>query len=89
MSFLVRMPWLRVMSVTPLTNYRLKVVFENSQEQILNLSSLISKRDCYWRLKNNRYFQQVAIDPLGGLYWPEGEDLAPDGLDRYLEKAKP
>ncbi len=29
----------------------------------------------------------VAIDPLGGLYWPEGEDLAPDGLDRYRDSA--
>ncbi|WP_249213947.1 MULTISPECIES: DUF2442 domain-containing protein [unclassified Synechocystis] len=75
------------MSVTPLHNYRLKILFENSSEKILNLSSLITTRDCYWRLRNNRYFQQVAIDPLGGLYWPEGEDLAPDGLDRYLERA--
>ena len=87
MSFLVRTPWLKVVNVTHLTNYRLKVVFENSNEQVLNLSSLIARRDCYWRLKNQRYFQQVGIDPLGGLYWPEGEDLAPDGLERYLDSA--
>jgi len=24
------------------------------------------------------------VDPLGGICWPEGEDLAPDGLDRYV-----
>lgn len=87
MNFRVRTPWLKVLTVTPLPNYRLKVVLENSHEQVLNLSSLITKRDCYWRLKNYRYFQQVSIDPLGGLCWPEGEDLAPDGLERYLDSS--
>ena len=29
-------------------------------------------------------FRQVSIDPIGGICWPEGEDLAPDGLERYL-----
>lgn len=85
MNFRVRTPWLKVLTVTPLPNYRLKVVLENYNEQVLNLSSLITKRDCYWRLKNYRYFRQVSIDPLGGLYWPEGEDLAPDGLERYWD----
>lgn len=85
MNYQVKTPWVKAVTVIPLQDYRLKVLFENSSEQILNLSSLIARRDCYWRLKNLRYFQQVSVDPLGGICWPEGEDLAPDGLGRYLD----
>lgn len=28
--------------------------------------------------------EERLLDPLGGLCWPEGEDLAPDGLERYF-----
>ncbi len=50
----------------------------------LDLGPLIQRRDAYWRLRQDRYFRQVSLDPLGGICWPEGEDLAPDGLERYM-----
>ena len=49
----------------------------------LDLAPLIQRREAYWRLRQERYFCQVGIDPLGGICWPEGEDLAPEGLERY------
>ena len=88
MNSQVKTPWLKAVNVLPLEDFRLQVEFENGQEIILNLKNLIQNREHYWRLKNPRYFRQVQIDPLGGIHWPEGEDLAPDGLQRYLEKVQ-
>ena len=67
-----------------LRNRPLQVIFENGQEMRLSLEKLIQTRERYWRLKSPRYFRQAQIDTLGGICWPEGEDLAPDGLERYL-----
>ena len=86
MNSQVRMPWIKATIATPLENYRLQIVLETGQEMILDLTDVIERKECYWRLKNPRYFRQVQIDCLGGIFWPEGEDLAPDGLKRYLVK---
>ncbi|RKZ90815.1 MAG: hypothetical protein DRR19_09020 [Candidatus Parabeggiatoa sp. nov. 1] len=52
----------------------------------LYLTSLLNSRDVFWRLKAFRYFRQVAIDPLGGLYCPEGEDISPTKILDYIEQ---
>jgi len=49
----------------------------------LDLSDLIARRDASWRLRQSRYFRQASVDELSGICWPEGEDLCPDGLERY------
>ena len=64
--------------------YLLDVTLENSTLFHLDLNALIERRDAYWRLKQFRYFAQVKVDKQGRIYWPEGEDLAPDGLNRYV-----
>jgi len=70
--------------VSPLTPYRLEVELQNEETVFLVLKSLIRQRDAYWRLRQSRYFSMVSVNPLGGICWPKGEDLAPDGLDRYV-----
>jgi hypothetical protein len=82
----VKTPWVKAIAVTPLDNHQLEVEFEDQKTVILDLGDLINRRDFYWRLKNRRYFNRVGIDPLGGICWPEGEDLAPDGLERYINQ---
>ena len=84
MSSLLETPWVQVVEVMPLSGQRLKVRLTNDKELTLNLEPLIQSRDAYCRLRQERYFRQVSIDPIGGICWPEGEDLAPDGLERYL-----
>ena len=69
--------------VSPLPPYRLELELRSGQTVFLDLETLIRQRDAYWRLRQSRYFAMVIMDPLGGICWPEGEDLAPDGLDRY------
>ncbi len=86
MNSQVKTPWAKVTSVIPLDDYQLQVVLESGQAMILDLKGLIKTKGNYWQLQNPRYFRQVKIDPLGGIFWIEGEDLAPDGLERYLKK---
>ena len=70
--------------VTSLPLYRLEVELRSGQTVFLDLEALIRQRDAYWRLRQSRYFSMVSVDPLGGICCPKGEDLAPDGLDRYV-----
>ena len=71
--------------VSPLPPYRLEVELRSGETVFLDLETLIRQRDAYWRLRQSRYFSMVGVDPLGGICWPEGVDLAPDGLeDRYV-----
>ena len=86
MNSQVKTPWAKVTSVIPLEDYRLEIMLESGQQMVLDLKALIESKENYWRLQNPRYFRQVNIDPLGGISWSEGEDLAPDGLERYLRK---
>jgi hypothetical protein len=51
----------------------------------LDLTPLIETREVFWRLKNFRYFRHVKIDPLGGLYWSEGEDISPTKIFHYAK----
>lgn len=86
MNSQVKTDWAKVTSVIPLEDYQLEIVLENGQQMVLDLKAVIESKENYWRLKNLRYFRQVQIDPIGGVFWSEGEDLAPDGLKRYLKK---
>lgn len=83
MSSAVDMPWPKVIEATPLEQHRLRVRLNSGEQWLIDLGPLIQRRDGYWRLRQHRYFRQVAIDPLGALCWPEGEDLAPESLSRY------
>ena len=70
--------------VSPQPPFRLEVELRSGENILLDLEKLIQQRDAYWRLRQPRYFSMVSVDPLGGICWPEGEDLAPDGLGRYM-----
>ena len=70
--------------VSPQPPFRLEVELRSGEHILLDLERLIQQRDVYWRLRQPRYFSMVSVDPMGGICWPEGEDLAPDGLDRYV-----
>ena len=83
MNCQVKTPWIKVVGVLLLENYQLQIILENNKQVILDLKKLIETREQYWRLKNPRYFHKVGIDAIGGICWPEGEDLASNGLHRY------
>ena len=63
---------------------RLEVKLRSGENIVLDLEKLIQQREVYWMLRQPRYFPMVSVDPLGGICCQEGEDFAPDGLDRYM-----
>ena len=83
MNSAVRTSWKKATRVLPDRNYRLHILMEDGKKLDLNLTPLITSREAFWRLKNFRYFRQVSIDPLGGLCWPEGEDISPQKMIDY------
>ncbi|RJP38144.1 MAG: DUF2442 domain-containing protein [Desulfobacteraceae bacterium] len=86
MNLPLKTPWNRAVNVTAIEQYRLRVQMDDGRVMTLDLAPLICRHDAYWRLRQNRYFRMVSIDPIGGICWPEGEDLAPDGLERYHQE---
>ena len=65
--------------------YTLYVTKKDGQEIELDLTPLIETREAFWRLKNFRYFRNVDIDPLGGIFWSEGEDISPTKIFHYAK----
>jgi hypothetical protein len=65
--------------------YTLYVTRQDGQEIELDLTPLIETREVFWRLKNFRYFRNVDIDPLGGIFWSEGEDISPTKIFHYAK----
>jgi hypothetical protein len=64
---------------------RLRIITDNDEKLDLDLTPLITNRESFWRLKNFRYFRKVAVDPLGGLCWPGGEDISPGKIFYYAD----
>lgn len=83
MSSVIKTPWEKVVTVLPSEDFSVKIVLENGIQKTIDLEKLITERESFWRLRRIRYFLQVGIDPLGGLCWPEGEDISPESLLHY------
>jgi hypothetical protein len=83
MNSVIKTPWLKPVSVKSIENYSLKVIWEDGTDNIIYIGELIKKREAFWRLRNPRYFKQVQIDPIGGIYWPQGEDISPEIIKHY------
>ena len=71
--------------MSPLPPYQLEVELRSGETVFLDLEALIRQKDAYWRQSQSRYFAMMSVDPLGRICWPEGEDLAPDWLDLYVD----
>jgi len=83
MNSQLKTPWIKVVAVLPVENFSLELEWEDGHRTKLFLKSRIEEKDIFWRLRNPRYFRKVAVDPLGGICWPEGEDLSPNYLARH------
>jgi hypothetical protein len=56
------------------------LIWEDGMTSVIELNELIQGKEILWRLRYPRYFSQAAVDELGGICWPEGEDLSPEFL---------
>lgn len=68
----------KAISVTPLDNYKLKLVFDNGETKIYDVKPLI-KGEWFGELLDKNVFNTVHIAGLS-VEWINGQDICPDDL---------
>ncbi len=68
-------PYISVVSVKPLPDYRLQVVLSNGRRGIYDVSPLLD-RGVFKQLKDTAYFAKVK-QVFTGVGWPNEQDISP------------
>lgn len=74
----------RVEFVKPLPDYSLLVEFTNGVRGVVTLKDRLFG-PMFEPLKDVSFFERVFVDEFGAVCWPNGADLAPDGLYRRIQ----
>ena len=69
----------RVIFVKPLPNYWLSLTFADGLKKTVDIRPFIGE-GISSALLDEVFFEQVAIDSGGGVYWPNGYDFCPNFL---------
>jgi hypothetical protein len=69
----------RILSVTPKENFHLQLRFEDGKIKMVDCTSFIGQGMGAPLLDAN-YFNQVSLEPGGGITWPNGFDCCPNFL---------
>jgi len=76
---------LRIISAVPLSEHRIKLLYEKDGERIFDVNPYIFGR-WYGELANLAYFSAVQVTEDGtGVFWPHGQDIAPHELYELSE----
>jgi Protein of unknown function (DUF2442) len=75
----------KVVSVQPLTEYRIAVRFDDEVEGVADISSMLGG-ELGEPLKNADSFRQVFVNEWGTVCWPNGFDICQDVLYRHVER---
>jgi hypothetical protein len=71
---------MRIKKADYLNGYKLKILFSNNQEKIVDLEKELYG-PIYEPLKDIKYFKKVFVDSdLITVQWPNGEDFSPNLL---------
>ncbi len=73
----------RIISVTALSGYRLRVEFDDGKAGEIELADRLFG-PAFEPLRDADQFNQVFVDEFGAVAWPCGADLAPDAIYRRL-----
>lgn len=74
----------RIVSVTPLEDKKVTVVFSDGVTGIFDVAPYI-RGDFFKRLEDETYFRQVRLF-FTGIGWPDGQDLGPDTIKIDLQR---
>ena len=74
----------RVVSVNPLSGYRLRIVFTNGEVGVYDCRPLLDF-GVFTELREEGYFSQVRAES-GTVAWPHEQDICPDTL--YLDSKR-
>jgi hypothetical protein len=73
----------KVVSVEPLENYRLKVKLSNGRKGIFDVSRFVGS-GVFRELKDPKYFYRVFIN-YGTVVWPDEQDIDPELIEMELQ----
>jgi hypothetical protein len=70
--------YLSVVSVRPLDDYKLELVFENNEKKIFDVTPYLN-RGVFQKLRDKDYFKKVKVS-FDTVEWPDEIDLEPEVL---------
>ena len=71
----------RVVTVEPLSDYRLAVTFADGETRLIGLRGLIWSKRRFAPLRDPAVFERACVDEkIHSVSWPNGIDLNPDTL---------
>jgi hypothetical protein len=74
---------IKVVSVEPLDNYKLRLQLSDGRKGIFDVSSYLNM-GVFRELKKTDYFRRVYLD-YGTVVWPHEQDIAPDTIEMDLQ----
>jgi len=74
----------KVISVEPIGNYRLRIELSNGKKGVFDVSSYIDK-GVFSELKEPVYFCSVKV-AYGGIMWPHEQDFSPETIECELQE---
>jgi hypothetical protein len=75
--------FMRVVEVVAKPNFTLGLTFSDGTRGDISIKDRLFG-PIFEPLQDPRFFAEVALDEFGAVCWPNGADLAPDGLYRML-----
>ena len=77
----------QILSISPISDYRLLLHFATGEKKIFDVKPYI-KGSWFGQLKDISYFVKVKIISHGeGIAWPDGQDIAPHELYELSQTA--
>ncbi len=79
---------MRIVNVTPLAAFHLRLSFDNGESGTVDLSALRG-RGVFAAWDEPGLFEKVAVTSFGAVEWPGELDLCPDALYLQMSGKKP
>lgn len=76
----------RIVTAKPLDPYQLDITFDDGVQGVISLKDRLFG-PVFEPLREPAVFRQVFVDEFGAVAWPNGADLAPDGVYEQLRGA--
>ncbi len=73
----------KVVSVEPLEDYKLRVKLSNGRKGIFDVSKFVGS-GVFRELKDPKYFRRVYVD-YGTVVWPNEQDIDPELIETELQ----
>ena len=75
---------IKVISVDPIEDYKLRIEFSNGKKGIFDVSPYVDK-GVFVELKDHAYFRSVR-PAFGGIMWPHEQDFSAETIEYELQE---